>query len=156
MTIYPTRDPATAGDEVIDLGISTVIVRVPGEATGGAYAILEYIGGPGAGAGLHVHHRELEAFFILDGAMTFHLGDERTRATPGTWVAIPPETVHAFVNAEAEPVRTVILLRPAGLEGFFRDMATLLRQSPTGPDGAAVIALGKKYGVDFDLPQAAL
>ncbi len=135
------------------LGNSSITVKVHGEETGGAYSVLEYLAAPGAGNGPHVHYNEDETFYVLEGAMTFQLEGEKRKAGPGEFVIIKRETLHAFVNAEGEAARCLILLRPAGLEGFFEDMAELLETNPgVPPDLQAILALGRKYNVDFDPP----
>lgn len=133
----------------IDLGGAQVTIRVPGEATGGAYALLEYCPGPGAGAGLHVHHREEETFYILDGEMTFQLDQEQHQAGAGAIVRIPKGLRHAFRNTTDAPARMLIMLTPAGLEHFFEDLAALLAAHPDGPSAQDLRRLADKYQVDF-------
>ena len=123
--------------------------RVSGEDTGGTYSVLEYLAAPGAGSAMHVHRNEDESFFILEGAITFQLGTEKTRATPGTFIHIPKGLRHAFVNAEAEPARSMVILTPGGLEYFFAEISTLLRTYPSGPPSELVQALTDKYSLDF-------
>src|ERR1044072_3789594 len=114
----------------LSLGNAQMVFRVTGEDTGGSYAVLEYTGEPGAGSTRHLHRNEDESFYILQGAMTFQLDDHTVRATSGEFVNIPRELPHSFSNAEQEPVRCMIILYPAGLEGFFVEIAALSREYP--------------------------
>jgi quercetin dioxygenase-like cupin family protein len=133
----------------LSLGSAQMVFRVTGEDTGGAYAVLEYIGEQGAGSTRHLHRNEDESFYILDGAMTFRLEGRTVRAGPGEFVSIPRELPHSFENAEQVPVRCMIILRPAGLEGFFVEIDALAREYPQGAPGEMVQALLDRYGLDF-------
>ena len=53
---------------------------------------------PGAGPALHRHPYE-EVFVVLDGEVTFTLGDEQRVARGGDFVVAPPGVPHAFVNS---------------------------------------------------------
>jgi quercetin dioxygenase-like cupin family protein len=141
--------PLNNGRTVSLGGGSTMTFRVSGEDTGGAYSVLEYAAAPGSGAAMHVHRNEDESFLILGGAITFQLGDDKTRATPGMFIRIPKGLRHAFVNAEPEPARALVILIPAGLEFFFAEISELLRLYPSGPPAEAVQSLTDKYGLDF-------
>jgi quercetin dioxygenase-like cupin family protein len=141
--------PLNNGKTVSLGGGSTMTFRVSSEDTGGAYSVLEYVAAPGAGSTMHVHRNEDESFFILEGALTFQLGDNKTRATPGTFIQIPKGLRHAFVNAEPEPARSLVILTPAGLEYFFAEISELLSTYPSGPPAEVVRALTEKYGLDF-------
>ena len=65
-----------------------------GEETGGRYATFESLVPPGGGPPPHVHSREEESFLVLEGEMTFVLGDERFVAAPGTFVNMPIDSRH--------------------------------------------------------------
>ena len=141
--------PLNNGKTVSLGGGSTMTFRVSGEDTGGAYSVLEYMAAPGGGSAMHVHRNEDESFFILEGAITFQLGDDKTRATPGTFIHIPKGLRHAFVNAEPEPARAIVILTPSGLEYFFAEISELLKTYPSGPPIEVVRVLTDKYGLDF-------
>jgi quercetin dioxygenase-like cupin family protein len=144
-----TRSGAAGDVKAVSIWGDRMIFRVTGEDTGGAYAVLEYIAGPGSGSPRHVHHNEDESFYILDGAMTFDLGDGTVKAEAGAFVSIPKEMYHAFGNREQEPVRCLVILYPAGLEHFFEELAEMAREHPEGPPRDAFLALADKYNVDF-------
>jgi mannose-6-phosphate isomerase-like protein (cupin superfamily) len=71
---------------------------------------------PGRVLEAHVHDGEDDAFYILEGAMTFTFWDEEAVATPGTFVLVPPGVEHGFRNDGAEPVRMLNLHAPAGFD----------------------------------------
>jgi mannose-6-phosphate isomerase-like protein (cupin superfamily) len=64
----------------------------------------------------HVHADEDDAFYILDGVMTFTLGAETIIATPGTFVLVPPGVEHGFANRGEVPVRMLNVHAPAGFD----------------------------------------
>jgi mannose-6-phosphate isomerase-like protein (cupin superfamily) len=64
----------------------------------------------------HVHHEEDDAFYIVEGEMTFILGEEAVAAPPGTFVLVPPGVEHGFRNDGDEPVRMLNIHAPAGFD----------------------------------------
>jgi mannose-6-phosphate isomerase-like protein (cupin superfamily) len=64
----------------------------------------------------HVHDAEDDAFYILDGEMTFTHGGEETLAGPGTFVLVPPGVQHGFRNDGDMPVRMLNVHAPAGFD----------------------------------------
>jgi mannose-6-phosphate isomerase-like protein (cupin superfamily) len=67
----------------------------------------------------HVHPDEDDAFYILEGELTFALGEhgeEIVVAGPGTFVLVPPGVRHGFTNHESTPVRMLNLHAPAGFD----------------------------------------
>ena len=64
----------------------------------------------------HVHAAEDDAFYILEGELTFEFGDERVTAPPGTFVLVPPGAEHGFRNEHAQPVRMLNIHAPAGFD----------------------------------------
>ena len=132
----------------IDLGGIQMTWKATGDDTGGAYALAEYVGAPGSGSQFHTHTKEDESSYIVDGAMTFQLGEREFRAEAGAYVSIPRGLRHAFANAEATPVRALLLVAPAGLERFFEELAELSRR-PEGPAPTEVAELAERYGLDF-------
>jgi mannose-6-phosphate isomerase-like protein (cupin superfamily) len=64
----------------------------------------------------HVHGDEDDAFYIVDGEMTFVLGNQRVTALPGTFVLVPPGVEHGFENQDDRPVRMLNIHAPAGFD----------------------------------------
>src|SRR5262245_51085010 len=90
-----------------------------GDDTNGGYALWEAIVPPGGGPPPHVHAREVEGFYVLEGEITFFVGTERLVATAGTFAHMPVGTPHCFKNESGRPARMLISVVPAGLEGMF-------------------------------------
>src|SRR5262249_13098290 len=102
-----------------------------GEDTNGKYALWEAIVPPGGGPPPHVHSREEEGFYILEGEITFTMGDQRLVATAGTFANMPVGTPHSFKNESSRPARMLISVAPAGLEKLFFETGVPLPEGST-------------------------
>jgi len=71
---------------------------------------------PGREIEAHVHPDEDDAFYIVEGEMTFIFGEERLTASPGTFVLAPPGLEHGFRNDQSSPVRMLNIHAPAGFD----------------------------------------
>jgi len=95
-------------------GLATI--KATGKETGGHYALVEVLNAEGEGP-LHVHYREDEGFWILEGELTFEVGEERIKAGPGSFVFGPKDVPHRY-TVESGPARLLYILWPAGFEEF--------------------------------------
>ena len=120
-----------------------------GEQTGGAYAVIETANDPYTGVRLHVHEREDETWFVLEGEYTFEVGGQTFRAGPSDYVFGPRNAPHSYANRTETVARALIMVTPAGFEGFWRESAEL------GEDAPAHTALGEKYRVRQVIQEAA-
>lgn len=89
------------------------------EDTGGAIGLVEGSFYQGFGPPLHIHWREDEAFYVLEGEIRVRQGDDEF-AGPGTWVWGPRGVPHAF-KVESEKARALILVTPGGFERMFEE-----------------------------------
>ena len=78
------------------------------------FAMIEIVAGRELEA--HVHDNEDDAFYILEGEMTFLFGDRSVAAPPGTFVLVPPGVEHGFRNDGDGPVRMLNIHAPAGFD----------------------------------------
>lgn len=129
---------------------NTITIKVSSEQTNGAYALCEDVTPPGAGASLHVHHREEEMFYVLEGEFEFQCGERVFQAGRGALAALPRHIPHAFKNVGKASAKALLLAVPGGLEKVFQEVNTL---PPGPPDIPKIVAIFKKGGVDF-LPPA--
>lgn len=129
------------GERVTLLGGQVSLIRPYGEHTGGLFSLLETRTPKGSGPPAHVHEREDEAFYILEGEVEVTIGEETTTATPGTFVFAPRGVPHKYVATQG-PARHLTLVTPAGFELFFADVAEAAIAGPT-----AVDAVAKRYAV---------
>lgn len=131
------------------LGIPTV-VRSTGETTGGAFALMEHLEiAPGFATPYHLHHREDEAFYILDGQVAFIVDGKWLTAGPGTYVFGPREIPHGFRVNGPSPAKMLLLCSPAGFERFVFDLSQPISDPPAPPDMAKLMAAAAKYNIDI-------
>ena len=128
-------------------------IKASGDSTGGRVAVIEHLAPQGAGSPLHVHHREDEWFYVIEGSVTFWVGGQVFEAGPGAFVYGPRETPHTFL-VSSETARFLLVTEPAGFEDFMRAMgqpAPALTVPPPAappPDIAPLIAAAAEYGIE--------
>jgi quercetin dioxygenase-like cupin family protein len=130
-----------------------------GDDTNGQYAVWEAVVPPGGGPPLHVHSREEEGFYVLEGEITFQIGDRRLVATAGTFANMPVGTPHSFKNESGRPARMLISVAPAGLEQMFFELSVPLPQGattappPTREEIDKLLEVAPRYGIEIRLPK---
>ena len=106
--------------------------------------------GPGRSARAHRHNRHQENVCVLEGELSWRLGDRTVIAPAGSFLVIPRGVVHGFANERSEPARMFVLTSPGGFEGFMAGLAELIEASPTGvPDPARFAELAARYDTEF-------
>jgi quercetin dioxygenase-like cupin family protein len=129
-----------------------------GDDTNGKYALWEAIVSPGGGPPPHVHSREEEGFYILEGEVTFTINGERVVATAGMFANMPVGTPHSFKNQTNRPARMLISVAPAGLEKMFFEVGVPLAEGATTAlpttkeEIEKLLAIAPKYGVEIKVP----
>lgn len=130
-----------------------VTIKATGEETGGRYSLCEVVVAPGFAPPVHIHHREEEAFYVLEGHMRFVCDEETIDAEPGSYVLLPRGVPHWFVNVGETPARMLNIMSPGGGEGFFAEAGRPAEADglpPAGPpDIAALQRAGEKYGSEI-------
>ena len=110
-------------------------VFLRGEQSGGAVSVIESGSLPGFG-GPPLHHHDFdETFYVIEGELTFQLGDELFRAKAGEIAFAPRGVPHTYANLSDAPTRHLIVCTPAGFERYFARMAAECRDTdpPIGP-----------------------
>ena len=130
-----------------------------GEETDGKYATIEAIVPPGSGPPPHIHSREQESFLVLEGEMTFQLGEERIVACEGTFLNMPVGSLHCFKNESDKIARLLISVAPAGLEQMFLEVGQPLADDaqaappPSQADIQKLLEAAPRYGVEIRVPR---
>ena len=102
---------------------------------------------PRFSTGLHVHRIQEETFYVLEGECEWQVGDQRVRATSGTYLFVPPGVPHNIANVADKPARALMTVSPPGHEHYFEELAELVaRQTP--PDPKLVSDLRRRYDTD--------
>jgi quercetin dioxygenase-like cupin family protein len=126
-----------------------------GEETQGQFALIEAVGRRGNVPPPHIHHREDEIFYVLEGEIVVTVEDRTIKVTPGTMVFLPRDVRHSF-TIESEQLRMLQLLTPAGLEGWFKEfsvpataMALPPAEEPAYEDVQEMLEAAPRYGLEF-------
>jgi quercetin dioxygenase-like cupin family protein len=95
------------------------VIKATAADTGGQMSIVEVTEHPGAEAPLHVHHRDDEGFWILEGEVTFEVGDRVIEASAGDYVFGPRDIPHRLTVGE-RGCRMLFIMVPGGFEDLVR------------------------------------
>ncbi len=133
------------------------VILADSNDTGGQYAMFEALVPPGGGPPPHVHSREDEGFYILEGEVAFTIAGVRRVAANGAFVHAPRNVPHAFRNETSAAARMLIWVTPGGFEQFFREVGTEV--PPGGPPPvmdeehfAKIMSHAPRYGVQILVP----
>jgi mannose-6-phosphate isomerase-like protein (cupin superfamily) len=128
------------------LGSIGVRFMIDGAEAGERLSLVEHPMSPRAlAAPLHLHTREDEYSYVLEGRMGALLGDEVVEAGPGDLVFKPRNQWHTFWNAGDEPCRILEIISPAGFERFFRELSDM--GGVTQAEEEALAELNERYGL---------
>src|SRR3954471_20812850 len=157
MTGVPVMRTAAQGRTIAVVG-DVYRFLATGEETNGKYAVFEALVPPGGGPPPHVHSREEEGFYVLEGEITFTVSGERVVAKAGTFANMPVGTPHSFKNEGDRPAKMLISVAPAGLEQMFCEVGVPLAEGattalpPTKEEIEKLLAVAPKYGIEMRLP----
>ena len=140
------------GKKLNVLGHSVTVKIAKKESIGNSY-VFELITPPGHGIPPHVHTREDEFIYVVEGEFGIMLGEENFKANAGDQIFFPRHTPHAFQNIGSKAGKTLWTVIPGGnFEEFFEKLAAL----PTGePDLKIVTEIFAAYGMKILVPSEA-
>jgi mannose-6-phosphate isomerase-like protein (cupin superfamily) len=147
------------GGDAVWFTDNRMTVKATAEATGGAFGLVEGVGRPGSSPALHVHSREDEGFWLLEGELTVRCGDRTFTALPGSFTFLPRGVPHTFVVEGDTPARLLSVCVPGGFEEFFvaagrpAEADGLPPQGP--PDVERLRQAAEEFGVAFVGPPLA-
>jgi quercetin dioxygenase-like cupin family protein len=157
----PTLTPTTHGyasaageGERLWIVGDTMTLKATGESTGGKLVFLENLTAPGGGPPPHIHTREDEFFYVLDGSFEIRIGGDVHKVGPGGFAFVPRGTVHNFRNTAETPSRILVGFTPSGMDGFFRESGRPATDDGPAPpldddEIARTIAAGSRYGLEL-------
>jgi len=143
--VPPFAVPRDEGERLV-FGETTIFVRAAADSTGGSFTLLEEVH-PLLDTPSHVHSREDEMFYVVEGDHVFVCGDEEFQLGPGGLVFLPRGIPHAHRRLVPGAGRLLSILTPAGLEGFFRILAQATRNG--GPMDEAYARASREYGITW-------
>jgi mannose-6-phosphate isomerase-like protein (cupin superfamily) len=132
----------------------TMTLKATASTTNGGLVFLENLTAPGGGPPPHVHTRDDEFFYVLDGTFEIRIGDEIHALAPGGFAYVPRGTVHNFRNTAEIPSRILVGFTPGGMDGFFREAGRPATDDGPAPpldedEIARTMAAGMRYGVEL-------
>jgi len=157
MTHQPTIRKSNEGRTIAVVG-DVYRFMATGEDTNGKYAMWEAIVPPGGGPPPHVHSKEEESFYVLEGEITFQIGEKRVVATAGMFANMPVGTPHSFKNESSKPAKMLISVAPAGLEKMFFEIGVPLPEGsitalpPTKEEIEKLLNVAPRYGLEIRVP----
>jgi quercetin dioxygenase-like cupin family protein len=111
-----------------------VHIRVDGDSSGGALALIDERGRRGDMPPLHVHRRDDETFYVLDGELRLFVADEQTVVGPGQAAFAPRDVPHTY-RVESDEARWLVITAPAGFDDFVREVAAPAPAEELPPHG---------------------
>ncbi|MEH2368448.1 cupin domain-containing protein [Nostoc sp.] len=146
--------PSGINDESVWVaGIRTTFIT-KGVDTNGRYTLAEFYIPSQAGVPAHIHRREDEWFYVLNGDVSIEMEDELVDATSGTLVYGPRDHIHSFANMGTTPATMLSVWTPSGIEGLFKEVGDPVSLTdpfspPAPPDIPKLLAAAPRYGLEF-------
>lgn len=140
----PIFVPPHAGRALDSTGVTH---KLTGDQTGGGYYLFESVFGPGDGNRLHIHRREDEVAYVLEGALEIRLADQTVVAAAGSVAHLPKNVPHALRNPLPTASRYLFMAIPAGLDRWFAALDAA-RQAGT-LDDALYHQLSRDYEIEW-------
>jgi quercetin dioxygenase-like cupin family protein len=135
---------------LLGLGFTQVRLVLTGEDTAGAFAVSEQPLPPRALAGpLHRHANEEGFIHVVSGSVGAQVDDQVLHTTAGGTVLVPRGVRHTFWNDADEPARVLELFTPAGLEGWFLELAEIVGSGSFSIED--IVESGRRYGTEMEL-----
>jgi mannose-6-phosphate isomerase-like protein (cupin superfamily) len=130
-----------------------VRVKVHGSETNDAWTMHEIMCPEGDMPPLHVHHRDDEAFYVLEGELTLYVGDRELRLGVGDCALGPHGVPHTY-RVESEEARLLVVSSPAGFERFVAEAgvpaeAETLPPGPPAVDPERLAEIAATYGIEI-------
>jgi quercetin dioxygenase-like cupin family protein len=132
-------------------------LKARAEDSNGTLTVIETTIEPGRSIPAHIHANEEEAWYVIEGTLTFYLGEVTHAAPAGSFVLVPRGTAHGFANKSDAPARFIELFTPAGMERYFEERHAAARAAApsgvevdyAGIDPRVHAEIAGKYGMTF-------
>ena len=135
-----------AGTE-LNVGGSQVFHKVKSADTNGVFSVAEIVTPRGKGIDLHVHEREDELVYLLEGEIEVTLGNQKMKAVPGVVALLPRGIPHGFTNIGNKPSRLLDTILPGQFDNYFVELAALFAAGK--PSQEQVDGLSRKYRIKY-------
>jgi quercetin dioxygenase-like cupin family protein len=145
--------PVTGAEAIWFLG-TLALVKASSDTTGGSMGVIEHLAPRGSGSPLHVHRREDEWFYVMEGELTLWVDGEVTVLPAGSFAFGPKDVPHTFL-VSSDGARFLLGVQPAGFEDFVRALGvpaeslTLPPASGEPPDLERLTATAAEFGIEI-------
>ena len=133
--------------EQLNIAGSQTFHKIKSSATNSALSVMEFVTPPGKGVALHVHEREDELVYLLEGEIEVTLGNQKMKAVPGVMALLPRGIPHGFTNIGNKPSRLLDTILPGQFDNYFVELAALYAAGD--PSEEQIDGLSKKYRIKY-------
>jgi len=133
--------------EQLNIAGSQTFHKIKGSATNGAFSVMEFVTPPGKDVALHVHEREDELVYLLEGEIEVTLGNRKMKAVSGVMALLPRGIPHGFTNIGNKPSRLLDTILPGQFDNYFVELAALFAAGD--PSKEQVDGLSGKYRIKY-------
>ena len=131
--------------EPLDAGGNRLLFKAQATDGDGTVSVTEMTVAPGfPGPPPHLHRGFADCFYVLEGTLELHLGEEKVEAGPGAFASAAPGTPHTFFNSGSEPVRAVNVMAPGGFEAYIKELWAF---GP--PDLDVITAAAERFDIEL-------
>jgi quercetin dioxygenase-like cupin family protein len=134
-------------DEQLNIAGSKTLHKIKSSATNGVFSVMEFVTPPGKGVALHVHEREDELVYLLEGEIEVTLGNQKMKAVPGVMALLPRGVPHGFTNIGNKPSRLLDTILPGQFDNYFVELAALYATGD--PSEEQIDGLSRKYRIRY-------
>ena len=119
LIVVPGSVPRYSGQQGREADITELLAT--SAQTGGTLGIFRQTIAPGSGPPTHLHQLEIEFVYVVSGEFKFKVGDRVVSVPVGTFIFVPPNTVHTFKNIGTDPGVLLFGVTPGGFEKMFAE-----------------------------------
>jgi quercetin dioxygenase-like cupin family protein len=132
-------------------GSTPPLVLISGKQTGGRFAVIETRERCDATPPRHIHAHEDEIVYVLEGRVLFETAGNQIPASAGCCVFLPRDSEHSY-RIESDEARLLIVVAPAGLEGYYRELHRPVAHESAQPEIERVVTLAARFGLTITGP----
>jgi quercetin dioxygenase-like cupin family protein len=155
MSVSPYWFEAGEGERHLQQGDQRYMLKASAQSTGSGFSLFEVESRRGSAPPMHMHRKEDEAFYILDGEIRVRVGDRDLEARPGTWIYAPRDVPHGYV-VRSLTARHLSFAFPAGFEHFLEAVQTAHQSAAEEPPLERMVELAQQYGISIMGPPLTL
>src|SRR5579875_660350 len=151
MSLQPYILQANEG-EAIWYATTRMTLKATSKSTGGTLSLVEIVAAPDTALPWHVHRRDDEMLYILDGLLFIKCGDELFEGCPGAFIFLPRSIPHSFKVVSETMARFLVLGIPAGIDQYFVDTGTPALEEGLRPqpiDFQQMAAISTRHGIEI-------